>query len=50
MTYDTASGKSFRIISQKGSRMLCKNVMKRAFDSEREASLERSHCIQPSEL
>jgi hypothetical protein len=42
MTYDTSSGKSFRITSQKGSGMLCDKVLKRALDSEREASLDTS--------
>ncbi len=38
LTYDTASGKSFRIISQSGSHLLCERVLKRAVDSEAEAS------------
>jgi hypothetical protein len=42
MTYDTSSGKSFRITSQKGSGMLCDKVLKKALDSEREASLDKS--------
>lgn len=40
--YDVSSGKSFRIVSQKGSGMLCEKVLKRALDSEREASLDKS--------
>lgn len=40
--YEPASGKTFRIISQEGSGMLCEKVLKRALDSEREASLDRS--------
>jgi hypothetical protein len=35
--YDAASGKSFRIVSQSGSKMLCEKVMKRAVESEKEA-------------
>lgn len=36
-TYDAASGKSFRIVSQSGSKFLCEKVLKRAVDSEKEA-------------
>lgn len=36
--YNAASGKSFRIISQSGSRLLDERVLKRAVDSEMEAS------------
>jgi hypothetical protein len=36
--YDAASGKSFRILSQSGSRILAEKVLKRAMDSEIEAS------------
>ena len=39
--YDSASGKSFRIISQSGSRALCEKVLKRALESEKEASVNR---------
>ena len=42
MTYDTSSGKSFRITSQKGSGMLCDKVLKKALDSERDASLDKA--------
>ena len=42
VSYDASSGKSFRIISQSGSGMLCDKVLKRALDSEREASLDKS--------
>jgi hypothetical protein len=42
VSYDASSGKSFRIISQNGPGMLCEKVLKRALDSEREASLDRS--------
>jgi hypothetical protein len=40
-TYDAQGGKSFRVLSQSGSRMLCDKVLKRAVDSEREASADR---------
>ena len=40
--YDASSGKTFRVISQEGAVMLCEKVLKRALDSEREASLDRS--------
>lgn len=40
--YEASSGKTFRIISQEGSGMLCEKVLKQALDSEREASLDRS--------
>jgi hypothetical protein len=42
VNYTPASGKTFRIISKEGSNMLCEKVLKRALDSEREASLNRS--------
>ncbi len=35
--YDAASGKSFRIVTQSGSKMLCEKVLKRAVESEKEA-------------
>jgi len=38
VTFDAASGKSFRVVSQSGSKLLCEKVLKRAVDSEREAS------------
>ncbi len=37
-TYDAASGKSFRIVTQSGSKFLLEKVLKRAVDSEKEAS------------
>jgi hypothetical protein len=37
VTYDAVAGKSFRIVSQSGSGVLCDKVLKRALDSEREA-------------
>jgi hypothetical protein len=42
VNYDVSSGKSFRIISQSGSGMLCQKVLKRAVDSEKDASLNKS--------
>ncbi|MGA2570622.1 MAG: hypothetical protein ABSF23_08895 [Terracidiphilus sp.] len=36
--FDTASGKSFRIVSQSGSKILVDKVLKKAMDSEKEAS------------
>ena len=39
--YDSTSGKSFRIVSQSGSRTLCEKVLKRALESEKEASVNR---------
>jgi hypothetical protein len=41
VNYDTSSGKSFRIVSESGSHTLCEKVLRRAIDSEREASLNR---------
>ena len=40
--YDAASGKNFRIVSQSGSNFLCEKVLKRAVDSEKEASKVKS--------
>jgi hypothetical protein len=39
--YDAAQGMSFRIVSQSGSKFLCEKVLKRAVDSELEASRNR---------
>jgi len=41
VNYAASSGKSFRIVSQNGSGVLCQKVLKRAVDSEKEASLNR---------
>ena len=38
VTFDAASGKSFRIVSQSGSKLLCEKVLKKAVVSEEEAS------------
>jgi hypothetical protein len=40
--YDAATGKSFRIVSESGSKFLCEKVLKRAVDGEREASQDTS--------
>lgn len=42
VTYDAASGKSFRIVSQSGSKLLCEKVLKRAVDSEKEAQQDKA--------
>jgi hypothetical protein len=42
VTYDAASGKSFRIVSQSGSKLLCDKVLKKAVDSEAEAAQDQS--------
>ena len=42
MNFDSVSGKSFRIVSQSGSRLLCDKVLKRAVNSEEEASKDRA--------
>ena len=39
--YDAATGKSFRIVSQSGSKLLCEKVLKRAVESEKEASQDK---------
>jgi hypothetical protein len=41
VSYDASSGKSFRIVSQSGSHVLCEKVLQRAVDSEKEASLHK---------
>ena len=41
-TYDARTGKSFRILSESGSHALCEKVLKRAIDSEREATRDQS--------
>jgi hypothetical protein len=37
-SYDASSGKSFRVVAQSGSKALLEKVLKRAVDSEKEAS------------
>jgi hypothetical protein len=39
--YDARSGKSFRVVSESGSKALCEKVLKRALDSEIEAAHEK---------
>src|ERR1035437_6569636 len=41
-SYNASTGKSFRIVSQSGSKMLCDKVLKRAVDSEKEASQDKN--------
>jgi len=42
LEYDSDTGKSFRIVSQSGSKLLCDKVLKRAVVSEEEASKNRA--------
>jgi hypothetical protein len=42
VSYDSATGQNFRIVSQSGSNLLCDKVLKRAVDSEKEASRDKS--------
>lgn len=41
VNYDATTGKSFRIVSQSGSSLLCNKVLKRAVDSEKEAAQDK---------
>ena len=41
VSYNAATGKSFRIVSQSGSSFLCDKVLKRAVDSEKEAAQDK---------
>jgi len=41
VNYDAATGKSFRIVSESGSGLLREKVLKRAVDSEKEASKDK---------
>lgn len=41
VNFDASSGKSFQIVSQSGSKFLMDNVLKRAVDSEEEASRDQ---------
>jgi hypothetical protein len=41
-TFDASSGKSFRVVSQSGSKMLCEKVLKRAAESEKEAAQDKA--------
>jgi hypothetical protein len=48
LEYDVASGKNFKILSQGGSHTLCEKVLKRALDSEKDASHDKgSHALTP---
>jgi hypothetical protein len=40
-SFDAATGKSFRVVSQSGSKFLADKVLKRAVDSEKEASQDK---------
>ena len=40
-SFDAATGKSFRVVSQSGSKFLAERVLKRAIDSEKEASQDK---------
>jgi outer membrane lipoprotein-sorting protein len=42
IVYDSSTGKSLRILSQSGSKLLCDKVLKRAVESEEEASKDRN--------
>jgi hypothetical protein len=42
VVFDAVSGKSFRIVSQSGSKLLCDKVLKKAVDSELEASQDQA--------
>lgn len=47
--YNAATGKSFQIVSQSGSRLLVDDVLKRAVDSEKEAATDkRSTALTPA--
>ncbi len=41
VSYDRKSGKSFRIVTESGSKGLCEKVLKRAVESEEEAQREK---------
>jgi hypothetical protein len=40
--FDRAAGKTFRIVSQSGSKLLCDKVLKKALESEKEAARDAS--------
>jgi hypothetical protein len=42
VVFDAATGKSFRIVSQTGSKLLCDKVLKKAVDSEAEAAHDQA--------
>jgi hypothetical protein len=41
VSFDSGSGKSFRILSESGSKLLCEKVLRRAIESEKEASQDK---------
>ena len=45
VNFDYRSGKTFRILSQSGSKLLCDKVLKRAVESEQEASKDKSSTV-----
>jgi hypothetical protein len=47
--FDSLSGKSFRIVSETGSKLLCDKVLKRAVESEEEASKDKASTALNSE-
>ena len=47
--YEAASGKTFRVVSESGSKFLCEKVLRRAVDSEKEASQDKgSSALTPA--
>ena len=42
VSYDAGTGKSFRIVSQSGSHLLCEKVLRRAVESEKEAAQDKA--------
>jgi hypothetical protein len=42
VNFDAATGKSFHIVSQSGSKFLCDKVLRRAVESEKEAAQDKS--------
>jgi hypothetical protein len=42
VTFDASTGKSFRIVSQSGSKLLCDKVLRKAVDSEVEAARDQN--------
>jgi hypothetical protein len=49
VSFNASSGKSFRILSESGSKLLCEKVLKRAVDSEKEASQDKGATAVTSE-
>jgi hypothetical protein len=42
VTFDAASGKTMRLVSQEGSRLLCDRVLKKLIESEKEAGKDKT--------